>query len=50
MTKIACFSDTHGQHDSKKLNKWFSENTGDILIHAGDFQLTNIVTGKHNVS
>jgi len=44
--KIVCFSDTHGQHRSKKLNKWFQNNPADILIFAGDYQLNSLDTGE----
>ena len=39
--KIVCFSDTHGQHRSKNLSKWFQDNPADILIFSGDYQLNN---------
>ncbi len=45
MIRIACFSDTHGQHKSKKLQEWFDKNSGDILIYAGDYQLNNFDDG-----
>ena len=44
--KIVCFSDTHGQHRSKKLNKWFQDNPADMLIFAGDYQLNSDDTGE----
>jgi Icc-related predicted phosphoesterase len=44
--KITCLSDTHGQHNSKKLNKWFTENPSDILIFAGDMQRNHYDDGK----
>ena len=44
--KMVCFSDTHGQHRSKKLNKWFKDNPADILIFAGDYQLNSLDTGE----
>ena len=39
--KIVCFSDSHGQHRSKNLNKWFHDNPTDILIFSGDYQLNS---------
>jgi Icc-related predicted phosphoesterase len=48
--KITCLSDTHGQHNSKKLNKWLAENSGDILIFAGDLQLNQYDDGKNFLS
>lgn len=45
MVKIICFSDTHGQHKSKELNKWFTQHPGDILIFAGDLQLNHFDDG-----
>jgi len=46
LTKIVCFSDTHGQHNSRKLNDWFADNPGDILIFAGDFQRNHFDDGS----
>lgn len=45
MIRIACFSDTHGQHKSPKIIDWFNKNSGDILVYAGDFQLNNFDDG-----
>ncbi len=39
-------SDTHGQHRSKKLNKFLQENPADVLLFAGDLQLNNFDDGK----
>ena len=45
MTKIICFSDTHGLHRTEKLNVWFHNNPGDILLFAGDAQRNEIDDG-----
>lgn len=44
--KIVCFSDTHGLHRDKKINKWFKNNPADVLIFAGDYQRNNLDTGE----
>jgi predicted phosphodiesterase len=44
--KIVCFSDSHGQFNSKKLIKWFLDNPGDLLLFAGDMQLNNFDDGS----
>lgn len=36
--KFVAFSDTHGQHNSKYLTKWFLNNPADVLLFAGDLQ------------
>ena len=45
MTKIICFSDTHGLHRAEKLNVWFHNNPGDILLFAGDAQRNELDDG-----
>jgi Icc-related predicted phosphoesterase len=45
MTKIACFSDIHGQM-SKKIAGWAINNPGDILVFAGDIQMNQTDDGK----
>jgi len=45
MVRIVCFSDTHGQHRAKKLNKWIEQNPADILVFAGDLQLNSLDDG-----
>jgi len=45
MIRIACFSDTHGDHRNPKLVRWFNQNSGDILIFAGDYQINRLDSG-----
>lgn len=43
--KFIALSDTHGQHRSKKLNKFLQENPADVLLFAGDLQRNNFDDG-----
>jgi len=43
--KFIALSDTHGQHRSRKLNKFINENSADALLFAGDLQLNNFDDG-----
>jgi Icc-related predicted phosphoesterase len=43
--KFIALSDTHGQHRSKKLNKFLQENSADVLLFAGDLQRNNLDDG-----
>ena len=44
--KFITLSDTHGQHRSKKLNKFLHENSADVLLFAGDLQANHFDTGE----
>jgi Icc-related predicted phosphoesterase len=43
--KFIALSDTHGQHRSKKLNKFLNENLADVLLFAGDLQCNHFDDG-----
>lgn len=43
--KFITLSDTHGQHRSKKLNKFLHENPVDVLLFAGDLQRNHFDDG-----
>jgi Icc-related predicted phosphoesterase len=43
--KFIALSDTHGQHCSKKLNKFLQENPADVLLFAGDYQRNHFDNG-----
>jgi Icc-related predicted phosphoesterase len=43
--KFITLSDTHGQHRSKKLNKFLNENPADVLLFVGDYQRNHFDDG-----
>lgn len=43
--KFITLSDTHGQHRSKKLNKFLHENPADVLLFVGDYQRNHFDDG-----
>lgn len=43
--KFITLSDTHGQHRSKKLNKFLHDNPADVLLFVGDYQRNHFDDG-----